>query len=176
MYNTNSKPRPSHAAAPPSGDAFVHAMRFAGTGVSLVTTDGEAGRFGATVSAMSSLSKAPPSLLVCLLSESRTARAIHANRHFCVNVLAAHQASLARGFASLPLEQRFATGVWHTLASGAPVLERAASCFDCRLARTVEHGTHTIFIGEVEALTTSGGAALYYHDGRFHIAGDVVEA
>ncbi len=47
-------------------DRFVDAMNRAVTGVTVVTTDGELGRFGQTVSAMSSVSAEPPTLLICI--------------------------------------------------------------------------------------------------------------
>ena len=56
-------------------DAFVEAMSRAVSGVSIVTTDGQAGRFGQTVSAMSSVSADPPLLLVCINRKSPTCTA-----------------------------------------------------------------------------------------------------
>ena len=41
-------------------DSFIAAMRQAATGVTVVTTDGAAGRRGVTVSAMTSVSAEPP--------------------------------------------------------------------------------------------------------------------
>ena len=47
-------------------EVFVNAMSAAVTGVNLITTDGRAGRFGVTVSAMCSVSADPPILLACV--------------------------------------------------------------------------------------------------------------
>ena len=46
-----------------TAEAFVEAMARAVTPVSIVTTDGKAGRFGVTVSAVNSVSAAPPMVL-----------------------------------------------------------------------------------------------------------------
>lgn len=45
---------------------FIMAMAAAATGVSVTTTEGSAGRFGLTVSAISSVSAEPPMLLACV--------------------------------------------------------------------------------------------------------------
>jgi flavin reductase (DIM6/NTAB) family NADH-FMN oxidoreductase RutF len=45
-------------------DPFIRAMRGVANSVAIVTTDGVAGRHGATVSAFCSVSADPPSVLV----------------------------------------------------------------------------------------------------------------
>jgi len=62
-------------------------MRQVAATVTVVTTDGPSGQAGATVSAFTSLSADPPSVLVCLRADSRIARAVQDNGVFCVNVL-----------------------------------------------------------------------------------------
>ena len=62
----------------------------------VVTTDGPGGRYGATVSAFSSVSADPPTILVCLKSESRIARAVAVNGTLCVNVLPQGGADIAK--------------------------------------------------------------------------------
>ncbi|MGA7385868.1 MAG: flavin reductase family protein [Methylocella sp.] len=47
--------------------------------------------------------------------------------------------------------ERFAGGEWTTLATGAPVLRRAAAAFDCRLAEAKSVVMHFVMIGSVEA-------------------------
>ena len=49
-------------------------MRQVAATVTVVTTDGPAGQAGATVSAFSSLSADPPSVLVCLKADTRIAQ------------------------------------------------------------------------------------------------------
>ena len=62
----------------PAAD-FVAAMRANVTAVNLVTTDGAAGRFGLTVSAVSSVSAEPPLILACLNRRSPAVSAIGRN-------------------------------------------------------------------------------------------------
>ena len=72
-------------------DAFITAMRQVAATVTVVTTDGPAGQSGATVSAFTSLSADPPSVLVCLKADSRIAKAVRDNGVFCVNILPVRQ-------------------------------------------------------------------------------------
>jgi len=69
-------------------DTFLEGMSRAASTVSIVTSDGPAGKVGVTVSAMSSVSadSERPSLLVCVNKNSRSADVIRENGRFCVNV------------------------------------------------------------------------------------------
>ena len=145
--------------------AFIDAMRRAASGVTVVTTDGPAGRFGVTVSAMTSVSADPPSVLVCVNNTSRAAEAIGTNKRFCVNLLAHHQTELSDVFAGrLGRADRFAGFAWSALGTGAPSLEDALSSFDCRLVESHVFGSHTVFMGLVVAVRSGEGAPLVYHD------------
>ena len=68
---------------------FLEGMSRAATFVAVVTTDGEAGRFGVTISSLTSVSADGdhPSLLACLHHMSPVAAAILKNRAFCANLL-----------------------------------------------------------------------------------------
>ncbi|MCY4291179.1 MAG: flavin reductase family protein, partial [Roseovarius sp.] len=82
-------------------DAFISAMRRVAATVTVVTTDGPAGRMGATVSAFTSLSADPPSVLVCLKANSRIARSVTDNGSFCVNILPEDGEDMAKQFAGM---------------------------------------------------------------------------
>jgi len=151
-------------------DAFIEAMRQVAATVTVVTTDGPAGQMGATVSAFTSLSADPPSVLVCLKSDSRIARAVGDNGAFCVNVLPEDADDLARAFAGAFDAQR--PDRFHGLDVMAtefgPVLPRATA-FTCTLQRSVGHGTHAICIGAVTGISNAGEAPLTYMQGDFHV-------
>src|SRR4051794_30263472 len=124
-------------------ERFREAMRRMASGVSVVTTDGPAGRFGVTVSSMCSLSLEPPSVLACVHHMSPALRAVKENGVFCANVLRFEQSHVSDSFAGRLLElkdDKFACAEWHALATGAPVLRDALIAFDCRLSREVEFG------------------------------------
>ncbi|MCB2137720.1 MAG: flavin reductase family protein [Rhodobacteraceae bacterium] len=133
-------------------------MARAATQVSVVTTDGPAGRFGVTVSAFSSVSAEPPMVLVCINRRSPAVAAIEANGGFCVNLLGDDQAALADCFAGRPgplAPYDFATASWATAESGAPVLDHATANFDCLIDSAYDAGTHRIFVGRVLAALSS---------------------
>jgi flavin reductase len=130
---------------------FLQAMAEAATCVTLVTTDGPAGRFGVTVSAFASVSADPPMLLACINRKSPAAAAIAANGGFCVNVLSAAQGYLADVFAGRSERFRpydFGCADWQR-AEGGWRLSDALATFACALDREVAAGSHQILIGRV---------------------------
>jgi flavin reductase len=90
----------------------------------------------------------------------------------CVNTLTPEQEGHSPLFAGLTehtMEGRFEAGTWHTLATGAPVLDGAAVAFDCRIDRIVEVGTHDVFFCVVEAVELGAVSAnLIYYARRYH--------
>ena len=126
-----------------------------GAAVSVITTDGPAGRSGFTASAVCSVTDDPPMLLVCMNRGSTSYEAFRANGVLCVNTLAARQEALSPLFAGqveASLEERFDAADWSALATGAPVLAGAVVSFDCRVAQVTDVGTHSVFLCAVEAV------------------------
>lgn len=160
----------SAAANPPAFDAvdrgtFVNAMSAAVTGVNVVTTDGAAGRFGLTVSAMSSVSADPPMMLVCINRRSPACDALRMNRAFSVNVLSTRQRHLADSFAGRPACGKpydFDDTVWTRGSAGLPCLAGATATFECALEAAYESGSHTVFIGRVMAASKGSDNPLLY--------------
>jgi flavin reductase len=133
-------------------DRFIAAMGMAATSVSVLTTDGPAGRYGLTVSAVASVSAEPPLLLVCLNRRNPAAAAVAGNGHFALSVLAVENRAFAETFSGRPLSGRpfdFANHQWEKGLCGAPVVGDAAAVFECEVHETHEAGTHRIFIGRV---------------------------
>lgn len=142
-------------------DAFVAAMAGAVTGVTVITTDGPAGRFGLTVSATASVSADPPMVLACLNTKSPAAAAVRANGVFGLNLLGAAQSAIADVFAGRA-ERRYDFGCadWTEAATGSPLLADAVAALDCRVVSTQVAGTHLIVIGRVARVTSTAAAAL----------------
>ena len=143
---------------------FIDAMRRAATGVSVVTTDGQAGRFGVTVSAVASVSADPPMLLVCINRRSPSWAAIQANGVFTVNLLSEMQAHVADSFAG-----RAAAPFDFTCADWAdddmalpPRLHGAVAAFHCRIAQAHDAGSHAVVIGHVVNAFAGAAAPLAY--------------
>ena len=157
-------------ADPELKQQFFDGMSHAACTVNVVTTDGPAGRHGATVSAFCSVSADPPSALVCLKADSRIARAVTANRAFCVNVLPQPRRDLADRFAGCHDDQvadRFEGIACETDSETGPALA-GATRFSCKLQETVDFGSHRIFIGRVVQVRQGSPAPLTYLNGAYH--------
>jgi flavin reductase (DIM6/NTAB) family NADH-FMN oxidoreductase RutF len=149
---------------------FIAAMGQHVSSVCVITALHEGTRYGLTATAVSSVSAAPPRLLVCVNRSGLSHEMIAASGHFCVNVLSESQDALARSFAGMAAKgvDRFASGDWRRLASGAPVLANAVAAFDCAVAERIQQSTHTVFIGDVLAAQSGTGRdPLLYGARRF---------
>ncbi|PWJ19183.1 flavin reductase family protein [Jannaschia seohaensis] len=148
-------------------DRFIQAMSRAAATVSVVTTDGPAGRAGVTVSAMTSVSADgdAPTMLVCINKGASAADPIRRNGVFAINVLEAGQQDLADLFAGrggASGAARFAGLATETLETGAPILPGLAA-FDCEVQDIDPIGTHLVIIGAVRAVRSSEtGTPLIY--------------
>lgn len=158
-------------------DQFIAAMRQLAAGVTLVTTaDGER-KAGLTATAVCSVSAEPPQILVCVNRSADAHPVMAAAGVFAVNVLSAEQMDLANRFAGrdgTQGEARFEAGDWRRLATGAPTLEGCLASFDCRTVATLDAGTHTVLVGEVQAVALGSGMPMVYHDGEYGLVARVV--
>ena len=131
-------------------DHFVEAMSRGAFTVSIAATDGQAGRAGITVSAMTSVSADPPTLLVCVNRQSHFASNLAVNKRFCVSLLNSEQSGIADVFAGrTDIGDRFTIGDWQSSSLGMPVLAHAVAAFDCELLECKAVGTHDVAIGLV---------------------------
>ena len=151
---------------------YRDAMARLGAAVSVITSDGPAGRCAFTASAVCSVTDDPPTLLVCMNRHSDSNEAFKANGVLCVNTLAASQEALSpvfAGFTHHTMDERFGHAEWAILGSGAPVLRDAVVSFDCRIAEISTVGTHDVFFCEVLAIQ-SGPAheGLIYFGRSYH--------
>ncbi|MBZ9603601.1 flavin reductase family protein [Phyllobacterium chamaecytisi] len=162
--------------------AFLNGMTLTACTVNIVTTDGAAGRFGATVSSMSSVSAdgERPTLLICMHHKVSAAPAIIENRYFCVNVLRDRQAMISDSFAgrvALPNGDKFASTRWKISNNGQPRIEDALVTFDCRLQSSLQVGTHFVFIGEVmDVEAAESGSPLIYSNRAYGTLGRLPES
>jgi flavin reductase (DIM6/NTAB) family NADH-FMN oxidoreductase RutF len=136
-----------------SKERFVDAMAALANGVSIVTTNGVGGKFGLTVSAVTSVSAEPPILLCCLNRKNIAVSGINRNNRFAVNILNAQSQEIAQVFAGRALDGKqydFEQHVWlDGQALGLPILKAATASFECELESFHDAGTHRIFLGRV---------------------------
>ncbi len=156
-----------------SKDQFRDAMSRVGSAVHIVTTAGEAGIAGLTVTAFSAVSDAPPIVLVCINRSSRSNEMLKRNGVFCVNILSADDQPLADLFAgrvgNIPHEDRFNGIEIDRALSNSPILPGSLAAVDCRLENFSEVGTHSVLFGTVQSIVTgTNGPGLIYRDRGYH--------
>ena len=171
-----------HAMPPvadPLVDNFRAAMRQLAATVCVVTAGTGMGRRGLTATAVCSLSITPPSMLVCVNRLGEAHRAITESGGFCVNILAADQRDVARRFAGQTGdagENKFSSGRWSLLTTGAPALDGALINLDCTLSSDVETESHSIFIGHVQEIRFGDvKSPLLHYDRNFFSLGNQTE-
>ena len=151
---------------------FLQGMSQVATAVTVVTTDGPAGRAGVTVSSMSSVSADgdAPLLVVCVHCGSRAAGAILRNRAFVVNVLRDDQTGLSELFAgrrAAPGGDRFAVANWLAASNGAPRLRDALVAFGCDTVSGAPAGTHRLILGAVREVHLGRGRPLIHANRQY---------
>ena len=153
---------------PPLADLFRQAMRRVAATVNVVTICVDGQLMGMTATAMSCVSMDPPSLLVCINQALTMHAPMEDVSHFAVNVLHGDQQEMARMFADRTLKAaRFVSG-WAVDGSRPPRLEAAQASFLCRRTDHHRFGTHSIFIGVVEAIDMRAEIdPLIYVDGAY---------
>jgi flavin reductase (DIM6/NTAB) family NADH-FMN oxidoreductase RutF len=154
---------------PVDTDRFKRALGSWTSGVTIVTSAHDGERLGMTVSAFSSVSLAPPLVLVCADKASNTNTLIQKSGAFTVNILAAGQSALSNLFADKKREAiRFDGLECETGATGCPRLPGVLAVLDCRVHEAVDAGDHWVYIGVVEdAAIESDKQPLVYHRGAY---------
>lgn len=153
-----------------TGDAaeFRRVLGTFASGVTVITAPGESPA-GFACQSFASLSLDPPLVAFMVARTSTTWPRIARAGVFCVNVLAADQGPLCRGFAVSGAD-KFA-GVAHDAApvSGSPRLDGAAAWIDCVIHAVHTGGDHLIVVGRVTALGAhpDAPAPLLFHQGQF---------
>jgi flavin reductase len=121
-----------------------------------------------TVSAFSSVSADPPLVLVCANRSSTTHSIIEESGVFAVNILASHQQEVSNVFASSIYEDsRLQRVSWTEGQTGAPLIDEALASLECRVASAHREGSHTIYVGQVEAVHTTDSEPLLYYQGGY---------
>lgn len=153
-----------------SPDEFKLVMRRWASTVTIVTTRADDVIYGLTATAFSSLTVNPPEIFISINKQTRTHPLIEKGGVFCVNFLAPEMAHLSDRFAGRhPDEERFKDVRYRSEATGAPVLDDAIAYLDCVVARALDAGDHTIFIGRVQAagVQRPDDAPLLYFNGQY---------
>ena len=145
---------------------FLAAMSELASGVALVTCLVGGRPWGMTVTAFTSVSADPPTVLVSLRSDGTSATAIRATRRFAVNILAGGQEVVARR-GSAPGAPKFVDDL---------VIAGALAHVECELERAVDIADHTVLFGRVTAARVHDeGSALAYHRRAYRTVADLAK-
>ena len=145
------------------------------SGVHVITTDGTAGRYGITMTAVTAVTDEPPTVMLCINRQSAIVPVLLENRAVCINVLAAGQQDVAEHFAGmtkLSPEERFEYHIWHRGRNGQLQVEGALAHLHGTLTTQSEVGTHWVFMVEIDEIAVHDGKtthdpALVYFRRRF---------
>ena len=122
-------------------------------GLYVVSAEAEGRRAGCVVNTAVQVTSAPPQISVAVNKDNATAGVIAKAGAFAVTVIdkTADMSFIGDfGFHSSDSYDKFAGHEVHRTALDAPFTpEHAAAVFSCWLTRTVDVGTHWLFIGEV---------------------------
>lgn len=150
---------------------FRKVMRSLASGVSIVATGIGPARRGMVVSAFSSLSMDPPSVIVSINKSAESHGEILRSRRFSVSVLGVEHVELATTFSGQDGSKgasRFTKGNWKLDGSEPPLLIDAVASMQCRVVGMHDFATHTIFIGLVSKMAArEESSALVYHEGGY---------
>lgn len=154
------------------GTSFRATMRKFPATVTVVTGRHDEVDHGMTVTAVTSVSMEPPSLVVCLNNRTYLHEMLLCQPSFAVNMLAQNQRPLSEAFSGkMPPEERFRPGEWERHECGVLVLASAHARVVCRRVAAVPYGTHTLFIGQViDAFVDDVTRPLLYEDARYCIS------
>jgi flavin reductase len=131
-------------------NSFRNAMRRQASTVAILTAIHGDEMAGMTATAVMPVSAEPPSVAVGVNLSSSIHRLISDSGVFGVNFLrCGHEALVARFSGQVKGASRFAAGDWRAGARQVPILNDALVSMICLTAKSVDFGTHTIFIGEI---------------------------
>ena len=147
---------------------FRDAMASCAAGVHVITTDGQSGRYGITMTAVAPITDEPPTVMLCINRQAGIIPILQANRNLCINTLSENQQDVAEHFAgltNLSPEERFEYHIWHRGQTGQLEVEGALTHLHGHIIDQHEIGTHFIFYVRIDEITTAhtdNPALLYF--------------
>lgn len=131
---------------------FVNALKNAASTVSIVTSNGNNGMAGATISSFCSVSANPATLLACVFKKTPLASMIKSNKKFCINLLSQKQIEISNIFAGREIsanQNKFDLIEWNFGKFNQPIITGSVASFECNVSNVIDGQTHNIFIGDV---------------------------
>ncbi len=148
---------------------LVSVMRQVPAAVAVLSAKSGGDVHATTVSSVTSVSRRPPLVLVCLAEGSRALELASEAGAFTLSFLASGQEDVAARFAdgARPAGHAQFAGVPHRLTPQGPVIAGAAAWLGCTMSAVHPGGDHRVVVGEVASADVGDGHPLVRHDGAF---------
>ncbi len=147
---------------------FHNAMASLVAGVCVVTSGDSDGIAGCTVTATCSVSDSPPTMLVCISSQSETSKVASRSSALCINILSTEQQSVAHAFSLSANIEKFSSVKWVRGVTGSPMLEGTLASLECEVTMLQQANTHTIFFCKPITILSAGvNQPLCYFDRKY---------
>lgn len=108
---------------------------------------------GFTASWVMQASFAPPLVVNCVRSDSKSHAMLKATSVFALSFLEAGQKDVAQKFfkPQKNIGDKFEDIEFYLGETGCPIIKDSLGYIECQVVGSVEHGDHTVFVGEVIA-------------------------
>ena len=144
-----------------SGTAFRDALAQFASGVTIVAVREGEQLAGLTATAFSSVSLAPPLVLVCVAQTASANDAVLAAEHLGISILADGQGWIALQFAKHGIDKF--QNVSLVPGKSVPLVDGALAQLECKRHATHAEGDHTILVLEVVAASVGTGEPLIHY-------------
>ena len=156
---------------PVNRDLFRRACGQFATGVAIAgVTDSKGQPHALTVNSFTSVSLAPPLILICLGHQAAAIERFREATHFGISILSVAQQDISARFARYS-QDRFEATACSFGPNGAPFIHGAMAALECRMDRWFPAGDHDIFVGEVQSAVVTGGDPLLYFSSEYRHLG-----
>ena len=136
------------------------------SGITIATVRSPEGApHGMTANAFTSVSLAPPLVLVCVDHRARILEHFRIGEHFGINILGAAQRHLSERFAGTGYD-RFEGVSWRPGHTGVPLLTDVLATLECARINVVTAGDHDIVIGQVLHADCQDGDPLVFYSSQ----------
>tara|TARA_B100000131_G_C18105905_1_gene607812 strand:+ start:389 stop:1309 length:921 start_codon:yes stop_codon:yes gene_type:complete len=137
------------------------------TGITIVTTlDNNQNPRGFTANSFTSVSLAPPLILICIGDFNESLDLFKNSDFFAVNILNENQKEISNTFAS-PSKSKFKGIDWDLGKFNSPLIKNSIAWFECKNYNHIFAGDHLILIGEVKNFGDEEGFPLGYFQGNY---------
>jgi flavin reductase (DIM6/NTAB) family NADH-FMN oxidoreductase RutF len=141
------------------------------SGITVVTVCEASGALhGMTANSFTSVSLAPPLVLVCVDRGAVILEHFHNSPYFGINILSAGQRPLSDQFAGRGYD-RFQGVAWYAGLTGVPLLPDVLATIECARWSVMTAGDHDIVIGEVLHASCQEGDPLVFYCSQYRSLG-----